>query len=65
MIDSLNKSYLLIDSQTLDSSAQSVDENWSSTFKDLFKSTEKIKQVIWNRNLKKYQILISPNLEIK
>ena len=49
MIDSLNKSYLLIDSETIDSSAQSVDENWSSTFKDLFKSTEKIKQSLKNK----------------
>lgn len=53
MIDSLNKEYLLIDSETIDSSAQSVDENWSSTFKDLFKSTEKIKQADLEQEFKK------------
>ena len=53
MIDSLNKEYLLIDSETIDSSAQSVDENWSSTFKDLFKSTEKIKQADLEKEFKK------------
>lgn len=65
MIDSLNKEYLLIDSETIDSSAQSVDENWSSTFKDLFKSTEKIKQADLEKEFKKYQILILPKMVIR
>ena len=42
MIDSLNKSYLLIDSQTLDSNVQSSKNNWESTLKQLFESNSKI-----------------------
>ncbi|MCT1226320.1 hypothetical protein EFM07_01915 [Lactococcus lactis] len=44
MIDSLDKSYLLIDSQTIDSSAQSSKDNWESTLKQLFKSTSKMSE---------------------
>ncbi|HAF57310.1 MAG TPA: hypothetical protein DCK88_04815, partial [Lactococcus lactis] len=42
MIDSLDKSYLLIDSQTLDSNVQSSKNNWESTLKQLFESNSKI-----------------------
>lgn len=42
MIDSLDKSYLLIDSQTLDSNVQSSKNNWESTIKQLFESNSKI-----------------------
>ena len=42
IIDSLDKSYLLIDSQTLDSNVQSSKNNWESTLKQLFESNSKI-----------------------
>lgn len=41
MIDSLDKSYLLIDSQTLDSNVQSSKNNWESTLKQLLNQTQK------------------------
>ncbi|PLW59979.1 hypothetical protein [Lactococcus lactis] len=44
MIDSLNKSYLLIDSQTLDSNVQSSKDNWESTLKQLFESNSKMSE---------------------
>jgi hypothetical protein len=44
MIDSLNKSYLLIDSQTIDSYAQSSKDNWESTIKQIFESNSKMSE---------------------
>lgn len=52
MIDSLNKSYLLIDSKTIDSLGQSSDENWESTFKQMFKTTQKVTQADLEKEFK-------------
>lgn len=41
MIDSLNKSYLLIDSQTLDSNVQSSKDNWESTRSNFLNQIQK------------------------
>ena len=52
MIDSLNKSYLLIDSQTLDSNVQSSKDNWESTLKQLFESNSKMSEAYLEKQYK-------------
>ena len=53
MIDSLNKPYLLIDSKTIDSMAQSTDDNWESTFNQIFEQNQKISQADLEKEFKK------------
>lgn len=53
MIDSLDKKYLMVDSETIDSGVQSSDESWSSTVKELFKTSKKVKKSDLEKTFKK------------